>query len=132
VLNIIYIIDEYNNVKIYLSKRIQKDKEMYNMWQSPGGKVEKGESSIQAVRRETLEETGIHLEEEDVTYLLNDPNFNCDVYFTLLDEEQIPKTTKPQKQSAWKLFDLEKYKQLAQERKTTPRILPITKQSSKR
>jgi len=52
-LNIIYIIDKYNNVKIYLSKRIQKDKEMYNMWQSPGGKVEKGESSIQAIRRET-------------------------------------------------------------------------------
>ena len=38
------------------------------MWQSPGGKVEKGESSIQAVRRETLEKTGIHLGEKDVKY----------------------------------------------------------------
>src|SRR2546421_530031 len=93
---------------------------MYNMWQSPGGKVKKGESSIQAIRRETLEETGIHLEEEDVTYLLNDPKFNCEVYFTLLGEKQIPDHTESQKQSAWKLFDLEKYKQLAQEGKTTP------------
>src|SRR5581483_10376509 len=50
----------------------------------------------------------------------NDPNFNCDVYFTLLDEKQTPNNTESQKQSAWKLFDLEKYKQLAEERKTTP------------
>ena len=46
------------------------------MWQVPGGKVDKGESSIQATIRETLEETGISLKKEDLTYLLNDPKYN--------------------------------------------------------
>ena len=50
VLNILY-----NHEGIYLSKRLQKDKPMYNLWQVAGGKVEKGESSLQAVLRETKE-----------------------------------------------------------------------------
>ena len=30
----------YNNQGVYLSKRCDKNKEMYNQWQVPGGKVE--------------------------------------------------------------------------------------------
>ena len=52
VLNIIY-----NEYGIYLSRRIDPEKEMYQLWQSPGGKVEKDETSKQAVIRETYEET---------------------------------------------------------------------------
>ena len=89
-MNIIYIING-NNIGIYLSKRTQKTKEMYNMWQSPGGKVEKKESSAQATLRETFEETGIQLKENDIKYLFNDARFNCDVYVTQLRENQVPR-----------------------------------------
>ena len=70
---------------------------MYDLWQSPGGKVEKGETSAQAAIRETFEETDLQIREEEMGYLLNDPNFNCDVYITKLNEGQIPQRTEPTK-----------------------------------
>ena len=88
VMNIIY-----NDKGIYLSRRIQKNKDMYNMWQVPGGKVEERESSIQATLRETLEETGIPLNGEDLTFLFNDPEYNCDIYIAKLLPSQLPKHT---------------------------------------
>ena len=94
----------YQDNGIYLSKRCQKDKEMYNLWQVPGGKVELGESSIQAVLRETQEETGIKLKKEELTYLFNDPNFNCDIYATKLISKQKLEHTEPDKQELWELF----------------------------
>jgi len=108
VLNILY-----NNNGIYLSKRLQTNKEMYDMWKVPGGKVDKGESSTQATIRETLEETGISLKKEDLTYLLNDPKYNCDVYITKLLPDQVPQRTEPEKHGAWKLFSIDDYKNLA-------------------
>ena len=78
VLNIIY-----NNNGIYLSKRSQQNKEMFSKWQSPGGKVEKEESSEEAALRETKEETGIQFKLSDLTYLFNDPQFDCDVLYIL-------------------------------------------------
>jgi 8-oxo-dGTP pyrophosphatase MutT (NUDIX family) len=71
----------YNNHGIFLSKRLQKDKPMFNLWQVAGGKVEKGESSLQAVLRETKEETGLQLSSNDCVLLINDPEFNCDVQY---------------------------------------------------
>ena len=56
VLNILY-----NDKGVYLSERVQENKEMYDLWQFPGGKVEKGETSEEAVLRETAEETDIEL-----------------------------------------------------------------------
>lgn len=40
-----------------------------SLWGIPAGKVEKGESDIQAVIREVREETGIKLESSSLTYL---------------------------------------------------------------
>ncbi len=84
VLNILY-----DNEGIYLSKRLQKDKPMYNLWQVAGGKVEKGESSLQAVLRETKEETELDINKEDCKFLMNDPAFNCDVYATKIQPSTI-------------------------------------------
>ena len=81
VLNILY-----NDRGVYLSERIQENKEMCGLWQSPGGKVEEGETSEEAVLRETAEETDIELKLQDLTYLFNDPHFNCDVYLTKLQK----------------------------------------------
>ena len=110
----------YNDKGIYLSRRIQKNKDMYNMWQVPEGKVEEGESSIQATLRETLEETGIPLNGEDLTFLFNDSKYNCDVYIAKLLSSQLPKHTELTKQGPWKLVSVKEYKNLAQQKLTTP------------
>ena len=110
----------YTDQGIYLSKRIQPNKEMYKMWQVPGGKVEKEETSKQATLRETLEETGIMLNGEDLKYLFNDPEYNCDVYATKLLPDQVPQQTEPTKQGPWNIFALKEYQKLAQNERTTP------------
>ena len=87
----------YNDKGIYLSQKSDPNKEMYSMWQVPGGKIEEGESSIQATLRETTEETGISLSEKDLTFLFNDPTYNCDVYNTKLLPKQTPQHMEPEK-----------------------------------
>ena len=115
VLNILY-----NDRGIYLSERIQENKEMCGLWQSPGGKVEEGETSEEAVLRETAEETDIELKLQDLTYLFNDPYFNCDVYMTKLQKNQMPQQTEPEKQGPWIHFAFKTYHQYAKNKKTIP------------
>ncbi|RGB33553.1 hypothetical protein C1646_761542 [Rhizophagus diaphanus] len=83
VLNILY-----NNFGIYLSKRLQKNKTMYNLWQVAGGKVENRESFLQAVLRETKEEIALDIKKDECIFLFNDPAFNCDVYLTKIPDHQ--------------------------------------------
>ena len=71
---------------------------MCGLWQSPGGKVKEGETSEEAVLREIAKETDIELKLQDLTYLFNDSHFNCDVYMTKLQKNQMPQQTKPEKQ----------------------------------
>lgn len=47
----------------------QDSKAQGNTWAIPGGKIEKMETPIQASIRETYEETGFDISQEDVTYL---------------------------------------------------------------
>jgi len=111
VLNILY-----NHEGIYLSKRLQKDKPMYNLWQVAGGKVEKGESSLQAVLRETKEETGLEVTKEDC-------KFNCDVYATkILDHQQL-RRTEPEKQGAWIMTPFVQYEFMAKQNELTPTLV---------
>ena len=44
----------------------------------------------------------------------------CDVYVTKLLPDQVPQHTEPEKHGPWKLFSVNDYKNLAQQKKTTP------------
>ena len=90
------------------------------MWQSPGGKVEEGETSEEAALRETEEETELKLNLLDLTYLFNDPTYDCDIYMTRLKANQIPQHTEIDKQGPWTHFAFEYYQQYATKGKTTP------------
>src|SRR2546429_5972841 len=93
---------------------------MYRLWQSPDGKVEEEGMSEEAILRETMEETDIKLKLKDLTYLFNDPNYNCDVYMTKLSNIQIPQQTESDKQGPWMHFAFKTYHQYAKNKQTTP------------
>src|ERR1051325_9480782 len=112
VLNILYA----ENKGVFLSKRLVQH--MNGLLQSPGGKVEKNETSMEAVLRETLEETSLKFQAKDVNYLFNDSQYNCDVYLTKINRKY-PRRTEPKKASDWILYDFDRYEKLAKEGKTT-------------
>ena len=72
---IMIIVYDKDGVRISL----QYGEVMNNMWQLLEGKTN-GESSMKAALRELEEETGLVAELEDLKFLLNDPNYNCNVY----------------------------------------------------
>ena len=58
---------EYNNKVVLLLRRPHKPDG--NTWGLPGGKVEAGESDIEALRRELYEETGYQAAASEITLL---------------------------------------------------------------
>ena len=113
VLNILYA----ENKEVFLSKRLVQH--MNGLLQSPCEKVEKNETSIKAVLRETLEETSLRFKKEDVAYLFNDSQFDCDVYLTKINK-RCPRRTEPKKADDWILYEFDRYEKLAKEDKITP------------
>lgn len=76
-----------SNHEVLLTKRAPEKRAYPNLWALTGGAVQAGESSLQAVQRELLEETGIFAPQEDFlqieTFLRKD--CFCDVYFLRKD-----------------------------------------------
>lgn len=73
------IINENN--KILLQKRSRYKKSNPSKWGICGGKVDLGESTIEAAVRETLEEIGININKKDLKFLSMDTNDKS--YFTV-------------------------------------------------
>ena len=73
--------------KVLLTKRSPEKNAYPNLWALTGGAVQSGESSLDAIRRELLEETGICAETDEFvpmdTYLRK--SCFCDVYFLKKD-----------------------------------------------
>ena len=60
----VWIINSKN--KILIQKRSPKKKRAPNVWAMTGGSVIKGETSLQTIERETLEELGVKLNMENI------------------------------------------------------------------
>ena len=70
-----FIID--NNGNVLLQKRSAKKKLWPNMWDvTVGGHVDSGEFGRQALIRETKEELGIEISDEDIKYLVGSTSIN--------------------------------------------------------
>ena len=72
----------------------RRDAHLPNLWEFPGGKIEPGESLIDALRRELLEELGVHAEVHDEYYatIHHYPTKSVDLHFfncTIVDGEPI-------------------------------------------
>ena len=98
---------------------LQYGEVMNNMWQSPGGKIN-GESSMEAALRELKKETGLVAESEDLKFLLNDPNYNCDVYTLKVHPNTKLDLMKLNKNEEQEKFFFETYKRMVREGHTTP------------
>src|SRR6266542_1262033 len=90
---------------------------MKNMWQAPEGKTD-GEPSIEATLRKLEEETGLVAEPEDLKFLINNPNYNCDVYTLKVHSNTELDLMELDKNGEWEKFSFEAYERMAREGRT--------------
>src|ERR1044072_523935 len=91
----------YDEKKIYMSQRKNSTKLMYLKYQVSYGKVDKRKILIEAVQRETQEETGLRLPIKAFQYIKNDSNYNCDMYIVKLYEDEVPELIEPNNMTTW-------------------------------
>src|SRR6266540_6441610 len=91
---------------------------MKNMWQSPERKTD-GELSVEVTLRELEKETGLMAEPEDLKFLLNDLNYNCDVYTLKVYSNTELDLMEPNKNGKWEKFSFEAHERMAREGHTT-------------
>jgi deoxyadenosine/deoxycytidine kinase/8-oxo-dGTP pyrophosphatase MutT (NUDIX family) len=101
VINILYRKD-----KIYLSRRTNQSKSYNTYYQAPGGKIGYKETAIEACIRETLEETGLQLDETRIQHVLTDKGawkeeWTCYLFMTKLKDNEEPTVREPQNNDEW-------------------------------
>src|SRR6266540_1158335 len=89
------------------------------MWQSSGGKTDR-KLSMEAALRELEEKTGLVAESEDLKFLINDLNYNCDVYTLRVHPNTELDLIEPDKNGEWEKFSFEIYERMVREGRTTP------------
>jgi 8-oxo-dGTP pyrophosphatase MutT (NUDIX family) len=111
----------YDETGIYMSQRINPKKPMYLNYQVPGGKVDKEENGRQAAHRECYEETGLSIVHRKIKFLVNDPDYNCDIYYSKLTEE-VPMRTEPEEMGSWLHYPWKTFEKMAKGNRTTPSL----------
>ncbi len=112
---VMIIVHDKDEVRIFL----RYGEVMNNMWQSPEGKTD-GKQSIEAALRELEEEMGLVVESKDLKFLINDPNYNCNVYTLKVHLNIELDLMEPDKNGEWEKFFFEAYERMAREGHTTP------------
>jgi len=94
---------------ILLGKRIESNTLGGGSWTCPGGKPEFGENIINAVKRETEEETGIKVNELKLASVSNDIAYGdhfVTLGFVCNNFDGQPKIMEPNKITEWKWFSM--------------------------
>ena len=107
--------------KYLITKRVMTKAWAAGWWEVSGGGVQAGESSIEAVRREVLEETGIDVSDFDgglqFTYRRDNPkerdNYFVDTYLFTLDFDENDVKVQEEEVMEFKLATLEEIKEIA-------------------
>ena len=107
---------------VYMSQRKHPNKPMYLKYQVPCGKVEKGETSLEAAQRETQEETNLRIPIKAFNYIGNDPAFNCDMYTVKLYEDEVPELTEPHNMTVWMYYPWNTWYKMGEKNQTTPSL----------
>lgn len=95
--------------KILLGKRNDENPLGGGSWTCPGGKIEFGETIINAIKRETEEETGIKLNEIKLASVSGNTaygNHYVTLGFVCSDFKGQPKVMEPNKIKEWKWFSI--------------------------
>ncbi len=87
------------------------------MWQSSEGKTD-GELSMEVALRELEKETGLVAELENLKFLINDLNYNCDVYTLKIHPNTELDFMEPDKNGEWEKFSFEAYERMARKGRT--------------
>src|SRR6266498_5200188 len=109
------IIHDRDGVRMFL----RYGEVMNNMWQSLGGKTD-GESSMEAALQELEEKTGLVVEPEDLKFLINDLNYNCNIYTLKVHSNTELDLIEPDKNGEWEKFSFEAYERMAREGRIIP------------
>ena len=70
--------------------------------------------------RELEEETDLVAETENLKFLLNNPNYNCDIYTLKVHPNTELDFMELNKNGEWEKFSFEAYKKMVREGRTTP------------
>src|SRR6266511_3367417 len=75
---------------------------------------------MEAAFRELEEETGLIAEPEDLKFLINDLNYNCDLYTLKVHPNMELDFMESDKNGEWEKFSFEAYERMVREGRTTP------------
>jgi len=75
---------------------------------------------MKAALRELEEEIDLVAESEDLKFLINDPNYNCDVYTLKVHPNTELDFIESDKNGEWEKFSFEAYERMVREGCTTP------------
>lgn len=87
--------------EVLILKRSPREKWMQGRWNLPGGQVEKGETPINAARRECQEETGITPQNLELLYRVEKPSIILWVYSAQIPEGQVLLDPRESADYAW-------------------------------